>query len=172
MIYANNPSHSLPVETQMKRQMHSFDTLSTTLLYAILRLRQQVFMLEQQSIYDDIDNLDQQARHLTFLDENTRTLTAYMRFRLLADGTTVKLERVVVAKSQRGKGLGLGLMQFAFEQIDKIPQVKQIQLSAQVDVISFYQSLGFEAFGEVYDDGGIDHRDMQLNWQHRTKSSK
>jgi len=91
----------------------SFEQLTTTELYAVLSLRQAVFMLEQRSLYKDIDGTDLQAQHL--LCYQNSTLIGCLRLLPKADGITVG--RVVVAKPLRGQGVGLNLLNTALEWI-------------------------------------------------------
>ena len=144
----------------MQISIIQYEQLSKQQLYALLQLRQRVFIQEQQSIYDDIDGNDQQAYHLLLEQDNV--LGGYARFRVADDQNKVLVERVVLAPESRGSGAGKDIMvsvlAFCSEQF---PQ-KYIQLSAQIDVLAFYQKLGFEAIGEPYDDGGILHKTMIL----------
>ena len=134
----------------------SFDQLSTNELYAILHLREQVFMLEQQSLYNDIDGADQQAAHLLCI-QNTE-LVAYLR--LMTHRDKITIGRVVVTKAHRAKGLGSKLLLMALDKArDKNPNVP-LHLSAQVTSQLFYSRLGFEVISAPYDDGGISHVDM------------
>ncbi len=122
-----------------------------------IALRMAVFVDEQGiAVDEELDNLDDEATHILVRDNGTPVGTA----RLLYHGDTAKIGRVCVAKSARGTGLGVTLMQFAIELIGKTPTTRRIQLSAQTYAIGFYGRLGFAAFGPIYDDAGIPHRDM------------
>ncbi|GAA0858309.1 GNAT family N-acetyltransferase [Aliiglaciecola litoralis] len=145
----------------MPTRIYTYSELNTDLLYAILRLRQQVFVIEQQSIYDDLDNLDQHALHLCWYNDAPQNLTGYIRLRLLKTDNTLKIERVVVALSQRGNKVAQGMMEVALQRAKELG-VTKVKLSAQCEVIGFYRQWGFIEHGDVYDDGGIDHRDMVL----------
>lgn len=142
----------------MEFRLLSYLDLSKDALYQVLRLRQQVFIDEQQSIYEDIDNLDSVSRHLLATDGST--LAGYIRLRLIEAGRVAKVERVVVAPSHRGIKLGHQLMDAVMDTIARTETVKTARLSAQLEVVPFYQKWGFEPCGEAYDDGGILHRDM------------
>ena len=137
----------------------TFEELSKNELYALAKLRQQVFIVEQNSIYTDLDDHDQEAIH--FLDfEPSGKLTVYARYRWEKGSNKVKIERVVLDKSVRGKGQGKRLMQRMLSDINlNYPKLTTI-LSAQVNVCHFYHSLGFITQGGVYDDGGIEHINM------------
>lgn len=137
----------------------TFEQLTKDELYALLALRQQVFVIEQQSIYLDLDNLDQQAMHYLDFDENGE-LHCYARYRCTEMANEVKIERVVLSKHYRGLGKGKQLIKTMLVDILQTNPHAQIKLSSQVDASEFYQKLGFVEFGEVYDDGGIMHVGM------------
>lgn len=137
-----------------------FDDLDTHRLYQVLRLRQQVFILEQQSIYEDIDNLDQHSWHLLIHTENG--LAGYARLRADSHARAYKFERLVLAPEYRGHGLGKALMQQLLAKSAALGHHRQLKLSAQAHLVAFYEGFGFQAVGEAYDDGGILHRDMTL----------
>lgn len=143
----------------MKLSFFEFEMLTLDLLYSIMMLRQQVFVVEQQSIYTDLDGLDHKALHLCAQDYESHELMGYARLRLDHTSKVAKIERVVIGQHYRGKGLANQLMQAC---IDKsvLQQMSVIKLSAQLDVIAYYKKWGFVAEGDIYDDGGIDHRDM------------
>ncbi|MFT6989455.1 MAG: ElaA protein [Paraglaciecola sp.] len=137
----------------------TFDQLTKEELYALLKLRQQVFIVEQNSIYNDLDDCDQEAIHFLEHDPQDR-LIAYARYRKISQNDEVKIERVVLAEQARGLGLGKSLIVVMLKHIQgEYPDAK-ITLSSQVDAGEFYQRLGFAEFGEVYDDGGIMHIGM------------
>ena len=136
-----------------------FAQLGNMDLYAILKLRQDVFMLEQQSLYADLDQLDQTALHLML--KQAADLLGYVRLRDVA-GEYVKIERVVTLPAHRGTGLGSQLFEQAlFVAASEWPQLSELKLAAQVEALGFYRRWGFEAVGEVFDDGGIAHQVMQ-----------
>jgi len=119
-------------------------------------------VLEQQSIYGDLDGLDQQALHVVGCNGNG-VLQAYAR--ILAPGDkysdATAITRVVVDPALRGAGIGQQLMTEALLQCQqRFPSVAQ-QLSAQVSSLGFYQALGFQTISAPYDDGGIEHVDMR-----------
>lgn len=144
----------------MEIVFNHFEQLTNIQLYSILQLRQRVFINEQQSIYDDIDGLDEGAIHAQ-VTENA-DLVGYARLRPVNEKGTLYVERVVLHQRQRGKGLGDKLMRAILKHCsDNWPDMT-VQLSAQLDALSFYQKLGFTACGEPYDDGGILHKVMKL----------
>jgi len=140
-------------------QTASFDQLSNRELYAILKLRQEVFAVEQTSIYVDPDGLDPGAIHMS-LWEGDRLL-AYQR--CLPPGlqeTESTLGRIVVARSERGRDLGRELVRRGIaHNLDRWPGV-DIRIHAQAYLEKFYSELGFITEGDVYDLDTIPHLEM------------
>jgi ElaA protein len=133
-------------------------------LYALLKLRQDVFSLEQNCLYSDIDDLDQYCHHLMLVGKDG--LQAYLR--CLPPQLHYKesvIGRVVVTPQARGKQLGRELMKrgiaFSFK---RYPDAN-IRISAQLHLKDFYQSLNFEPVGDPYDEDGISHISMRLHRQ-------
>jgi predicted GNAT family N-acyltransferase len=123
-------------------------------------LRRVVFIDEQGvSEADELDDLDDQAIHLLALINDQPIGSA----RLLITDTTGKIGRVCVLKSARGAGVGAALIGAAVERFRQMPGLTRAKLGAQVHALGFYESLGFQATGSIYDDAGIDHRDMVLD---------
>ena len=137
----------------------TFAELSSLQLYALMRLRQQVFVVEQQCAYLDADNLDQQATHMLCIRDGD--LLAYQR--CLAPGVNhpgSSLGRVVVCPTMRGQALGRELVQRGIEHnLSQWPH-HDIQISAQAHLQAFYASLGFVAEGTEYLEDNILHRQM------------
>lgn len=150
------------MDHQMKWVCHPFSEFTAQTLYQVLRLRDQVFVLEQQSIYGDIDNADQDAWHIRGVDENG-SLFAYAR--LLPPGKksadAAAIGRVVVSADHRGKGYGKQLLAVTLEQCERLYPGVPVALSAQAAAQTLYQSFGFTATGNPYDDGGVMHIDMR-----------
>ena len=143
----------------MDIQIKPFGTLSHVELYALLRLRSEVFVVEQQCVYQDIDDRDAEALHL--LVEEDGDLAAYLRiFQPEKGGSKASIGRVVVASSHRKKGLARRMMQHALEFISLHFKVDGVFLSAQVYLKDFYADLGFEEQGEPYLEDGIPHIKM------------
>ncbi|MFF5081126.1 GNAT family N-acetyltransferase [Actinoplanes sp. NPDC000266] len=133
----------------------SFRDLDTTTLYAILKLRADVFITEQQCPYGELDGRDDEpgTRHLWFTrDEEIRT---YLR--ILDDGDVQRIGRVVTAKSARGIGLAGRLMTEALAVIGNRPSV----LDAQAHLTKFYAKFGYEPTGPEYLEDGIPHVPMR-----------
>jgi predicted GNAT family N-acyltransferase len=123
------------------------------------RLRFEVFVEEQGvPVDEEIDALDDTATHLLAFRDDSPIGTA----RIVFDAETAKIGRVCVTKAGRGTGLGKALIEKAVEIAKDTPGITRAKLGAQVQALGFYEKLGFAACGPVYDDAGIDHRDMVL----------
>ena len=133
----------------------AFDDLDLRTAYDLWRLRQDVFVVEQASIYNDLDgrDLEPTTRHL--LLEEDGVLIGCLR--LLDDGDWSRIGRVVVTPSARGRGLGARLMDDAMT----ICGEHEVRLDSQSAMTGFYAGYGFEVEGPVFDDGGIPHVPMR-----------
>lgn len=122
-------------------------------------LRRAVFIEEQGvSEADELDDRDEAAIHLLASEAGRPIGSA----RLLVEGSTGKIGRVCVLASHRGQGIGAALIRAAIAEFRTMPGIEKVKLGAQTHALGFYQALGFEAYGPVYDDAGIPHRDMVL----------
>ena len=146
----------------MNWQLKKFDELSVQELYAILQLRNEVFIIEQNCIYPDLDNKDQLSYHLMCWKEDK--LIAYTR--LLPPGITYQnpsVGRVVTAASVRRSGIGRELMIRSITHCEILFGKKSISLSAQLYLKKFYESLDFSPTSDVYLEDGIPHLEMTRN---------
>lgn len=137
----------------------SFSTLTPNELYALLRLRSEVFVVEQNCVFLDADNKDIYCHHLMLFDN--KQLIAYAR--LVPPGISyqeMSVGRVVTAKDARSKGAGKQLMQLAVEYCRKIFGDGPIRIGAQYYLEKFYTEIGFTATGDLYDEDGIEHIEM------------
>ena len=126
---------------------------------ACLSVRRIVFIQEQGvSEAEEIDGLDAEALHILAAVDGVPMGTA----RILIDGATAKIGRVCVLSEQRGTGLGAAVMCKALEVCKSQKAVKRALLGSQIHALKFYEQLGFEAFGPIYLDSGIEHRDMEF----------
>lgn len=120
-------------------------------------VRRAVFVVEQGiALADELDGRDEEATHLLATDKGIPVGTA----RLLEQGATGKIGRVAVLPSHRGQGLGRALVEAAVAVLASRPHLTQAKLGAQTHAIGFYESLGFTAVGDIYEDAGVPHRDM------------
>lgn len=136
-----------------------FNELSLEELYQLLRLRSEVFVVEQNCVYQDIDDKDQKAVHLLGFSDGI--LVAYSR--LFQPGDYFKqasIGRVIIKESYRNKKWGVLLMMESIRLLEEDFQQNVITLSAQLHLKFFYESLGFECVGESYLEDGIPHIEM------------
>lgn len=133
----------------------TYDIAQTQDIAACRALRRVVFIDEQGvSEADELDDLDDACIHLLAQDAGQPVGTA----RVYISGGIAKIGRVCVLKSHRGTGLGAALVRASIAV--STGKAMTAKLGAQVHAIGFYEALGFAAVGPVYDDAGIDHRDM------------
>lgn len=144
-----------------------FEDLTPHELYAILQLRNEVFVVEQNCVYQDADNKDQPSHHfMGWMQEkdNPAKLVAYTR--LVPPGTAYPLPsigRVVTSPLVRRTGLGKVLMQKSIAQVYEIYGNTSIQIGAQLYLKQFYESLGFTQSSGTYLEDGIEHIEMILH---------
>ncbi|GGP68199.1 GNAT family N-acetyltransferase [Shewanella algicola] len=141
-----------------------FDQLNVELLYSLLQLRVDVFVVEQNCPYPELDGKDKHVhtRHLLGLNDQ-QEVVAYSR--VLAPNISypqASIGRVAVAKSVRGQGVANQLMQRAIAIAKQRWPDDHIQIGAQDYLRHFYQQLGFVVNSEVYLEDGIPHLDMLL----------
>ena len=137
----------------------TFSELDTEDLYQILRIRSEVFVVEQDCVYQDIDNKDQNAIHL-YYKENDQ-IVAYTRIFKAGDYyENPCIGRVVVSKKNRGNDLGKKIMIDSMEYIKQNIKGEKIELSAQKYLDKFYKDLGFYKTGEDYLEDVIPHQRM------------
>ena len=137
----------------------TFSELNNQELYQILRLRSEVFVVEQDCVYQDLDNKDQISIHI--FQKKKNEIVAYTR--IFKPGDYYKnpsIGRVVVSKKNRGKELGKKIMIYSIEFIKKNIKGEKIELSAQKYLDKFYKELGFYKKGEDYLEDGIPHQRM------------
>tara|TARA_X000001036_G_scaffold127316_1_gene120470 strand:+ start:16 stop:465 length:450 start_codon:yes stop_codon:yes gene_type:complete len=144
----------------MNTVIKNFSELSTEEIYNILKLRSEVFVVEQNCVYQDIDEKDQKAVHL-FLEKNNEIM-AYTRIFKKGDyyEENPSIGRVVVSKKERGKKLGKEIMIKSINFIKKELKERKIELSAQKYLDKFYKDLDFYSEGEDYLEDGIPHQRM------------
>lgn len=149
----------------MQFTLSSFDALSNEQLYAIMRFRQEVFVVEQDCPYVDADNRDQDALHL--MGYHKDVLMAYAR--ILPKGISYKdhasIGRVISHPNHRGSGFGKSIMQESIRICQQHYPNIPIKISAQTYAKGFYESLGFETIGEEYLEDDIPHVGMVLRLQ-------
>ena len=142
----------------MNWKFKKFDELTTNELYEILKLRAEVFVVEQDCPYQDLDDKDKWAYHLFLEDDDGSTVIAVLR--ILPENIAYEdmaIGRLIVKKSHRGQGLSKVMMQKAINFIIDDLGKKRIKLSGQAYLREFYEDLGFERVSDIYLEDGIDH---------------
>ncbi len=145
----------------MEWLVKTFEELNTHELYEMLKLRQEVFVLEQNCAYLDTDGIDADAIHLLAFDE--KTLAAYCR--IVFPGIKYKepsIGRVVVNMPFRSTGLGYQLIERAVIISEKLFPAEFNRISAQAHLQQFYENCGFERVSEIYLEDNIPHIEMLL----------
>lgn len=137
----------------------SFEELSKLELYKILRLRAEVFIVEQDCVYQDVDDKDQKALHVIL--KKSEEIIGYTR--LFWPGDYFKeasIGRVVISKKERHNNYGSELMKASILAISEKMKEKKIKISAQTYLKNFYNNLGFLESGKEYLEDGIPHLAM------------
>jgi len=140
----------------------SFSDLTKEELYNILSLRSEVFIVEQNCAYQDIDKKDQSALHV-FIKKNNKIIAYTRIFKPNDYFKYSSIGRVVVLKKERRSKVGSQIMSFSIKKIEEIFNEKKIKISAQKHLISFYEKLGFLVTGDEYLEDGIPHISMIKN---------
>ncbi|MEX0997177.1 MAG: GNAT family N-acetyltransferase [Flavobacteriaceae bacterium] len=141
-------------------QTKPFSKLTINELYDILQLRSEVFVVEQDCVYQDIDGKDEKALHM-FAYKN-KVLVAYAR--LFGPGDyfeDASIGRVIIKENERKYGYGHQLMEAANKAVEAHFNASKIHLSAQQYLIKFYNTHGYKEVGEGYLEDGIPHIGME-----------
>lgn len=144
------------LEWKIKR----FEALSTVELYNLLQLRSEVFVVEQNCVYQDIDGKDQKALHLIG-EDNGQTIAYARLFKPKDYFDEASIGRVVVKQSYREKKLGHILMREAIHAIKSHFNETKITISAQLYLKKFYESHEFMQTSETYLEDDIPHIQMK-----------
>ncbi len=145
---------------KLKWVFKKFDELTPHELYAIIWLRNEVFVVEQNCVFQDADHKDEQSWHLMGWGDDEQ-LMAYCR--ILPPGLSYRepsIGRVVTNKAVRKEGAGKELMQNAIAYCGELFEGRDIKIGAQIYLVKFYTSLGFEQTGTIYLEDGIEHTEM------------
>ncbi|MDR6241575.1 GNAT family N-acetyltransferase [Aureibacter tunicatorum] len=140
-----------------------FDQLTVRELYEIIKLRVDVFVVEQNCPYNELDGKDFKALHLLMNDKNN-VLAGYLR--ILPEGLsyeTPSLGRIVIAPNFRKNKLGRILVQKGIDFVVESFGKQKITIGAQAALENFYNELGFVKISEVYLEDGIPHMDMRFS---------
>jgi len=135
----------------------SFDELDNDTLYQILKLRMDVFVVEQNCPYQEMDDKDQDAIHL-FIKEK-KEVVSYLRL-MIKNETTAQIGRISTKQVFRGRGLAANLIKTTLEILDE--NIETVYLNGQTHLQQYYEAFGFEKKSEPYKEDGIPHIDMEL----------
>lgn len=141
-----------------------FEELSLIELYEILKLRSEIFVVEQTCVYNDLDGLDREAMHFMVYEE--QQLAAYLR--VLKPGTRfseASIGRVATHRAFRRRGISSQLMKTAMNYIQNTMAAPSISISAQSYLQQFYESLGFRVVSDEYLEDGIPHVEMNIEFE-------
>ena len=141
----------------MKLVCKNFDELSNVELYKILKARQDVFVVEQECPYHDIDGADMDALHVFIEDKNN--VLAYLRA-IRKDTDTIQMGRVLTL--QRGEGLGKEILKAGIQRIIRNYDPQRIYIEAQSYATGFYEQEGFVICSEEFLEDNIPHIGMEL----------
>ncbi|WP_251712810.1 GNAT family N-acetyltransferase [Lactococcus ileimucosae] len=144
-------------------KIKNFEELTRSELYKILEARSEVFVLEQECAYQDIDGKDQKALHL-WLEDISGEIQAYCR--ILPAGLSyseASIGRVLVRESQRGKGVARKMLEQALDFLAHAWREPAVRIEAQYYLRKFYASFGFIEDSEPFLEDGIKHVEMLLD---------
>lgn len=141
-------------------KIKSFDKLSISELYQILKARIDVFVVEQNAAYPDIDDYDQIAIHLWAENQNGELLAYCRIFDKGIKYQETSIGRVLSTENSRGLGIGKQLVDYAVQTIENRLKTSSIRISAQDYLIPFYGSFGFVETQKKYLEDGLPHTEM------------
>jgi ElaA protein len=149
-------------DNKIEWQFLSFSELDKQKLYEIIKARLEVYVVEQNAIYQDCDDLDQISHHL--IGWSGKEIVAYLR--IVPPGKKFEepaIARVIIRKQFRGSGLGKELMQLGIRHCRQLFPGQGIRISAQQYLEKFYNDLGFKTVAGPYDEAGIAHLEMLIS---------
>jgi ElaA protein len=137
----------------------AFADLPARTAYEVWRLRQQVFVVEQDCPYPDLDgrDLEEATRHVVLLEGDGQEQAVLGTLRVLDDGDEARIGRVAVAPAARGRGLAARMMEEAMTLCGD----REVRLDAQTGLTAFYEGYGFEVCGPEFDEDGVLHVPMR-----------
>ncbi|APQ17313.1 GNAT family N-acetyltransferase [Maribacter hydrothermalis] len=143
-------------------KVKEFGEITTLELYEVLQLRTEIFVVEQDCVYQDLDGKDDKAIHV--IGYNNNKIVAYTRiFKPGYYFNESSIGRVAVHKEYRNYGYGKDIMQASINAVKEKFNEDDIKISAQVYLTKFYTELGFRTIGEGYLEDGIPHIAMIKN---------
>jgi len=159
--YLNNPYFCfMSTNTNLRWVTKTFAELTVNELYDLLKLRSEVFVVEQKCIFLDIDNNDQKAYHtIGYIGDEVVATTRLFDKNIMYDGYQ-SIGRVVGSPRHRGLGIGKALMQYSIQECERLFGKGPIKIGAQLYLKKFYGEQGFEQSGDMYLEDEIDHIPM------------
>ncbi len=147
-----------------EKSIKKFSELTLDELYDILKLRTDIFVVEQNCPYGELDNKDKESIHIFYKDNGE--ITAYLRIiPKFLSYDSVSMGRICVKKEFRSRKLGRVIVKDAIDYIEKEMNEYIITIGAQEYLKDFYASFDFKPISDVYDEDGIEHLDMQRKCQ-------
>ena len=140
--------------------LKKFDRLSRKEIHDLFLLRSEVFVVEQNCVYQDFDGRDEKAEHV--LVKKNNKIIAYSRVLQDSDPNYILIGRIVVSKNERGNSLGSFLLDFTLKKINEKKPKRPIKISAQEHLEKFYTDHGFKRTSNTYMEDGIPHISMTL----------
>ena len=140
----------------LKLYIKRFDQLNVNELYEILKLRQDIFILEQQCLYSDIDFIDEKSLHIYYQEKEK--IIAYLRM-FEKDTNTCQLGRII--SLNRRQGFGTSLINETLQLLKQEKKYEKVYVEAQKYAIEFYEKLGFYVISDVFLEDGIEHVKME-----------
>lgn len=142
----------------MKINIKKFDELTTKELYEILKVRAEIFVVEQKCIYQDLDDIDYKSTHIFLEEENE--IIAYLRYFPKEDEKdTIQIGRVLTKRHKNGHGKKL--LELTLKHLKEV-NIKKVFIESQVHAIKFYEKFDFKITSDEYLEDGIPHVDMIL----------
>lgn len=149
--------------TETDYHWYAFTDLTGEELYAMLKLRQEVFVVEQRCAYQDCDDLDQMAWHLVGWRQAAGSIVPVAYLRVIPPGSAEEMPaigRLLLRADRRGRGEGKKLLGLALKRIEEVYPETAVRITAQSYLIEFYRQFGFQPASEVFDEDGIPHLRM------------
>lgn len=144
----------------MNLVIKEFNELTTKELYELLKVRSEIFVVEQKCAYQDLDNIDYDSLHIFY--EKDGKIIAYLRAFLKKDNkSTIQVGRVLTI--EHGKGIGRKLLEESINVIKEKTNANKIYIEAQKYATGFYEKFGFKITSDEFLEDGIPHVDMELD---------
>lgn len=143
----------------MKYQLKAFNQLTVNELYGLLKIRFDVFVLEQECLYDELDGVDKKAYHM-FVEDHHEVIATLRLFKEGVESKEARIGRVAIDPKARGKGIAREMMVKAMSYAKDEMDCEKVRISAQSYLLSFYESMGFHQISDEFLEDGIAHIEM------------